>query len=128
MMPKRNFGKSGLFCVTIQNTPPKSRAPTAVRFAFRHHFSHQRVGILFQNGKRHAFRAKIVGQHVLGEPRLLLIQIDSHQLEIDWGSRLQVPQQREHGIGVFPARQTHHNAVTRLNHVEIGNGLAHLAA
>jgi hypothetical protein len=44
------------------------------------------------------------------------------------GARLQPLQHVEQAVAVLAARQAHHHAVALLDHVEVDDGLAHLAA
>lgn len=64
---------------------------------------------------------------MFGEAGLLLIQVDGHEIEMDGGAGLQAHQDVEHGEAVFAARQAHHDLVTLFNHVEVGDGLTHVA-
>ena len=65
---------------------------------------------------------------MFGEARLFLIQVDGEQLEVHWRRSLKRPQDFQHGIGILAARQGHHDPVARLDHLEVFNGLANLAA
>jgi len=59
---------------------------------------------------------------------MALIQIYRNDFEIDRRMRAQAEQHVEQRIAVFATGQTHHNAITRGDHVEIGDCLAHEAA
>ena len=65
---------------------------------------------------------------MLGKSGLLLVQINGNQLEMNGSPGLKFQQNIEHGVTVFAPRNTHHDAVTFFNHVEVHNGLAHQAA
>jgi hypothetical protein len=72
--------------------------------------------------------ARYCGQHVLGKIRLLLVEIDRHQLEAHGRLRLQRQQHVEQGVGILAAGQADHDLVALPDHAEVGDGLAHLAA
>ena len=63
---------------------------------------------------------------MLGEARLLLIQVHRNNVEMDRRMGFHVEQNIEHGITVFAAGQTHHDPITVFNHVEVSNGFAHM--
>jgi len=76
--------------------------------------------------KRYVDAAQIVGQHFFRETALLLIQIHGDNVEMNWRTLTQQQQNVEQAIAVFATRHAHHHFVAVFNHVEIGNGLAHL--
>ena len=60
--------------------------------------------------------------------RLFLIEVDRHKAEIDRRALLQIAQNFQHGIAVFTAGETDHDAVAFFNHIEVGNRFAHITA
>ena len=77
--------------------------------------------------KRHADPAQIVRQHVGWKTRLLLIQIDRDDVEIDRRMLAQKQQDIEQREGILAAGKTDHDLVAGPDHVEVGNRLADLA-
>lgn len=65
---------------------------------------------------------------MLREAGLFLIEVHRHQREVDRRALLQIAQDLQHGVAVFAAGQTDHDAVAFFNHIEIGNRFAHVAA
>ena len=78
--------------------------------------------------KWHAYRRQILGQDVIRETRLLLIQVDRNQLETNGRALLQFEQNVQHGIAVFAATDADHHLVAFFNHIEVHNRLADFAA
>src|SRR5690606_18820214 len=85
-------------------------------------------GVLLDDVDRHAQPAQVVGQHVLREAGLLLVQVHRHQLERHRRLALQLQQDVQQGVAVLAAGQAHHDLVASLDHAEVGDGLADLAA
>jgi hypothetical protein len=56
-----------------------------------------------------------------------LVEVHRYQLEVYWRTDLQAAKDIEHGIGVFTTRQAHHDPITGLNHVEVGDRAANMA-
>jgi aromatic ring-opening dioxygenase catalytic subunit (LigB family) len=65
---------------------------------------------------------------MLGEVRLLLVEVHRHQLEAHRRLLLKLQQDVEHGVAVLAAGQAHHHLVAVLDHPVVGDGLADLAA
>ena len=63
---------------------------------------------------------------MLWEAGLFLIEVNRNQGKTDRGALLQITQDLQHGIAVFPAGKTHHNAIAVFDHIEVGNGFAHV--
>ena len=78
--------------------------------------------------KLHAELAQVVGQHLRGKAGLLLVEVDGDQVKMDRRALLQFQQNVEHGVAVFSARDADHHLVAFLNHVEVDNRPADLAA
>ena len=64
---------------------------------------------------------------MLGKTRVPLIEVHRYQLEVDWRTDLQAAKDVEHGIGVFTTRHAHHDPITGLDHIEVGDRAANLA-
>lgn len=61
---------------------------------------------------------------MLGEAWLFLVHVDNDDIEFDRRHFLKMQQHIKQGIAVFTARQTHHDLVAFLNHVEVGHCFA----
>ncbi len=64
---------------------------------------------------------------MLRKARLLLVQVDRHQLEIH---RRPVPQHHqhvEHGVGILAPTETDQDPIALLDHVEVRDGTAGFA-
>ena len=57
---------------------------------------------------------------------LLLVEIDSGQLEFHGGAALQREKQIQHRVGVFAAGKADHNVVARFYHLVVFNRLANV--
>ncbi len=55
---------------------------------------------------------------------MLLIEIEGDDLEVHRRVLAQAQQHVEQSVAVLAARQAHHHAVARADHVEVGDGLA----
>src|SRR5690606_8925415 len=65
---------------------------------------------------------------MLGEVRLLLVEVDRVQLEGYRRLLLQLQQDVQHRVAVLAAGQADHDPVAGLDHAVVGDGLADLAA
>ncbi len=92
--------------------------------AFRDHARDDRIGVLRLDVEVDAARAQILRQHVGREARLLLVEVDGHDVEIDRRALAQQQQHVEQAVAVLAAGQADHHLVAVLDHVEVGNGLA----
>ncbi len=63
-----------------------------------------------------------------GEPRLLLIQVDGNDVEMDRRTAADRQQDLQEPVTVFPAGKADHDLVAFLDHAVVGNGLSHQAA
>src|SRR5688572_27285401 len=64
---------------------------------------------------------------MLGKARLLLVEVDRHQVERHRRALAQADQDVEQRVAVLAARHADHPLVARLDQVEVANRLAHLA-
>ena len=126
-MAERDLGDAVLAREAVQGATPQPRAQPARGFAVGDDAPDHAVGVLFDDSERDAQRREIVGQHVLGEARLFLVEVDGVDLEIDRGAAAQAHQDVEQGVGVLAARETDHDAIACLDHPEVLNGLADVA-
>ena len=108
----------------VQNASAQARAQAAHGFAFGHDFFHHAVGVLRFDMKRHTGFLQISGQHIGRKARLLLVQIDRHQLERYRRALLQLLQNIEQGVTVFAAANADHDTIARFDHVVVHNRLA----
>ena len=76
----------------------------------------------------HAELGQVLGQDVVGEARLLLVEVDGDDLEADRRTRLQLQQDVEQAIAVLATRDADHHPVALFDHVEVHDGAADLAA
>ena len=67
-------------------------------------------------------------QDMFRKTRLLLVQIDGHQLERNRRVALQVHEDVQHGVAVLAAGQAAHDLVAGLDHREVRDRLPHLPA
>ena len=81
MMAECDFGRAELARNAIQRTAAQSRAERAHRPTFRNDALDDAVRILLDDAKGNAAFAQVARQHVRGEARLFLIEIDSDDIE-----------------------------------------------
>ena len=110
----------------VQRAAPQPRAQSAGGFTFGNHPLDDAVSVLFNNVKRDADAPQIIGQHLFRKTRLLLVEVDRHQLELHRRPRLQVAQNIEQREGILAAGQANHHPVAVLDQVEILDGAAHV--
>ena len=122
-----NLGAAQFLGHAVQNATAQARAQAAGGLALGDDLLDHAVGVLLFDAEGHAHLGEVLGQHMLGEPRLLLVKVDRHQFEVDGRPALQVHQDVEHGVAVLATRHAHHDLVTLFDHVEVGDGLTHLA-
>ena len=77
--------------------------------------------------ERHAAFGEISRQHIGRKARLLLVEIDRDDVEVQRGAIFERKQDVEEPIAVLAARQADHDAVARFDHREIPDRLAHQA-
>jgi hypothetical protein len=59
-------------------------------------------------------------QDLGGEPRLLLVEIDGDDLEVEGRVLLQREQHVQHRVAILAAREAHHDAVAGADHAVVG--------
>jgi hypothetical protein len=70
---------------------------------------------------------QVGGQHVGRKAGLLLVEVDGDDVEADRRALAQAQQDVQQRVAVLAARQADHDLVAGLDHVEVGDRLAHLA-
>ena len=78
--------------------------------------------------KRNAQLFQVLGQDVVRKAGLFLVEVDRNQFKVDRGALLHLEQDVEHAVAVFATGDAHHHPVALLDHVEVHDGLPHLAA
>src|SRR5262245_17738762 len=106
----------------VKNAAAQARAQSAGGLSFRNNRFDDRVGIAFNYLEWNPQARKIFRENVLGESRLLLVEIHRQEIKADRSTPLQIQQQAEQCIAVLAATQTNHDPVAILDHLEIGDG------
>ena len=104
MVAQRYFGRTQFVGDAVQNAPAQAAAQAAHGFAFGDFVFHNRIGVLVFDVKRHAQLRQIVGQHMGRKARLLLVQVDSHDVKVDGGAGFHLQQNVQQAIAVFVTR------------------------
>ena len=128
VVAERDPGGAELARDAVKNPAPQPRAERAHRAALGNHALHHRVGVLLDDLEWHAARFEVPGKHVLGKPGLLLVEVHRDQLEAHRRLFLQRQEHVEHAVRILAAGKAHHHAVAFLDHLEVGDRLADLAA
>ena len=125
MVAECDFAAAQFFCHAVKHAAAQAAAQRAGGFALFNHPLHHGISVFFDDVVGHADALQIFGQNMLGKARLLLVEVDGHQLEINRRAGLKLAQNIQKRIAVFAARETHHDFVAGFNHVEIIDGIAH---
>ena len=80
-MAERDAREAPLAREAVQRAAAQPAAQPALRAALGDHAPHDGVGVLLDDVVRHAERLEVVGQHVLREARLLLVEVHGAELE-----------------------------------------------
>ena len=128
VVTQREFVALELARHVVQNAPAQAAAQAAHGFAFGDVPLDDGVGVLRLDVELHTQLGQVLGQDVVGEAGLLLIEVDRHDLEVDGRALLHLEQDVEHAVAVFATGHADHDAVTLFDHVEVHDRLAHLAA
>ena len=64
---------------------------------------------------------------MLGESRLLLIQVNRYELKLNRRIFLQIHKDVQHRVGIFAPREAYHNSIAFLNHTVICYGFTDIA-
>ena len=87
-----DFGAAQFFCGAVEDAAAQAAAQRTSRFAFVQHAFNGGVGVFFDDFVRHADAFEIGRQYFFGETRLLLVEIDGDQLEINRCAGLKLAQ------------------------------------
>ena len=128
MMAERDLGRAEFARHAVKHTASQPRAQGASGLAFGHHALHDRIGVLIFDVMLHAALSQIFWQHILGETRLALIEIDRDDVEMQRRAFAQREQDVEQTEAVLAAGHADHDAVAFFDHVEIADRFADLAA
>ena len=71
---------------------------------------------------------QVLGQHLFGESRLFLVEVDGHQLELGRRALLQFQQDVQQRVAVLAAGQADHDLVALRDHVVVADRLPDQAA
>ena len=80
-----------------------------MRAALRDHALDDAVSVLLDDVEGHAECPHVIGQHVLRKSRLLLVEIDGDQLEMDRRAALERQQHVQQRVRILAARKAHHD-------------------
>jgi hypothetical protein len=123
-----DLGAAQLIGHAVQNAPAQAATQAAGGLALGDQLLDDAVGVFVLDVEGHPGAGQVFGQHMLGKARLLLVQVHSHQVKVDGRAGLELEQDVEQRIAVFAAGHAYHHLVAFFNHVEVDDGLAHLAA
>lgn len=107
MMTQCDPGDAVLGGETVEDALAQARAQPAGGLPGGHHRLDDAVGVLFDDVEGHAQRGEVVRQHGLRKARLLLVEIDGEDLEVDRRAALQAEQDVQQRVeSLPPERQT----------------------
>lgn len=92
MVSQGDFGAAQFFCSAVEDAAAQAAAQRTSRFAFVQYAFDGGVGVFFDDFVRHAYAFEIGRQYFFGEARLLLVEIDGNQLEINRRAGLELAQ------------------------------------
>ncbi len=121
-------GESLLLGERVKVAAAQPGAQAAHGLALWDHATDGGIGVPLQDPVRHAQGRQVLRQHVLGKTGLLLVQVHRHQIEGHRRPSLKRQQHVQHGVAVLAAGQAGHHPVALLDHGEIHDRLAGLAA
>ncbi|MPN23238.1 hypothetical protein SDC9_170626 [bioreactor metagenome] len=127
-MAQGHLGAAQLVGHLVQDGAAQARAQTTGGLAFGHDALDDAVGVLVLDVIVHTDALEVLGQHMLGEAGLLLVQVHGHDVELHGSTLLQLAQNVEQGVAVLAAGHADHDLVAFLDHVVVEDGLAHFAA
>ncbi len=128
VVAQRDLGAAQLVGHAVEDAAAQAAAQAAGGLALRHHPLDDAVGVLVLDVEGHAGGGQVFGQDVLGEARLLLVEVHRHQVEIDGRAFLQLDEDVQQGVAVLAAGHAHHDLVALFDHAVIDDGAADLAA
>ena len=83
VMSQGDFGAAQFFCGAVEDAAAQAAAQRTSRFAFVQHAFDGGVGVFFNDFVGNADAFEIGRQYFFGETRLLLVEIDGDQFEIN---------------------------------------------
>ena len=92
MVSQGDFGAAQFFGGTVEDAAAQAAAQRTSRFAFVQYAFDSGVGVFFNDFVRYAYAFKIGRQHFFGEARLVLVEIDGNQFEINRRAGLELAQ------------------------------------
>ncbi len=128
MMAERDLGRSQFAGDAIQHAAAQARTQRTGGLACGDHALDDGIGVLVLDVEGHVDAAQVVGQHVGGKARLLLVEVDRDDVEADRRVLAQEEQDVEQGEGILAAGKADHDLVAGFDHVEVGDGLPDFAA
>ena len=124
VMTQRDLGRAQPAGVMVERAAAQPRAQAAHRLAGWDQPLDDAVGVLRDHLVADAERFEVLRQDVGRKPRLLLVEVDGHELEAHRRGTLQRQQQVEQRVGVLAAGQAHHDQVAVLDHRIVADGPA----
>ena len=128
MVAQGDLGGADLLGEAVEGAAAQPRAERAGGLALRRLLLDHRVGVALEDMVLDADGLEVLGQHLLGETGLLLVEVDRHQREVDRGVALQAAQDREQGVAVLAAGEANHHPVALVDHAVVDDGVTDLAA
>jgi len=128
MMTQSNLGRAQLRGHSVEVAAPESGTERTGGLAFGDQSLDDRVGVARFDVKRHASRGEIVREYMRRKARLLLVQIDGNDVEMDRGAGAQGKQNLQEPVAVFSAGEADHDLVAVFDHAVVGDGLSCEAA
>ena len=125
MVAQSNLGGPEFVGHPVQHPSAKPRAERAHRLALGNHALHNAVGVLGLDVKGHAQRLQVIGQDIGREARMALVEVDGDQFKVDGRTGPQRHENVQQPVAVLPTGEADHDLVARLDHLKVGNGLAH---
>ena len=128
MVAEGDLGRAELAGDAVEHAAAQARAQRAGGLALGNHALHHRVGVLILDVEGHAQFLEVGGQHFGRKTRLLLVEVHGDELEAHRRDLAQLQQDVEERMAVLAAGEADHDAVAVLDHVEVADGLADVAA
>ena len=124
MMPECDPGEPALGRVAVKHPAAQPRTQPAHGLSFGKHALDDAVGVLLDGFERDAARREVSGQHVGGEPRLLLVEVDGDDLEVHGCIARQSHEHVHHRVRILAARHACHHPIAILDHPVVHDCLA----
>ena len=124
MVAERDAGEAALGGVAVEHAAAQPGAEPAHRLSLGQHALDDAVGVLLDGLEGDPARGEVFGEHLVGEPGLLLVEVDRDDLEIHGCVASEGRQHLHHHVGVLAARHAGHHAVAVVDHAVVRDGLA----